>query len=433
MGRKLRIGDVLRYPGTKDVATPTIDGFANFYFTTNSPGHKRALLEAGINPVAKVKSITGLRRPVVLIRSSPWKAGSEQTPWHDVFDLDHGHVRYFGDHRADTTGPVGGTTGNAALLEAFDYHQAPTVAGRAAAAPLLLFRSVPKNGKEKGHVEFCGVGLIERAERVVQWAGHARSTFTNYAFDLAVIDLSAENDTVDWDWITVRRDADIADADALKHAPAAWRDWVKHGHSVLPRVRRRVARSRVVKVKDQRPSVGNGAAADLQAVYHRFDGQKHAFEALASAVAARVMRASGHGYIEGWLTRSSGDGGADFVGRLDLGSGLAGTRLVVLGQAKCIKPDSLVSADQIARVVARLQRGWIGVYVTTGAYSEPAQLEMVEDRYPIVLINGQDLVKQLREIAHEDHGGNLSDCVEHLLANRSLEVLNRRPEEILLG
>lgn len=73
------------------------------------------------------------------------------------------------------------------------------------------------------------------------------------------------------------------------------------------------------------------------------------------------------------------------------------------------------------------------MYVTTGAYPEPAQLEMVEDQYPVVLINGQDLVKELREIAREDHGGDLATCVEHLLSSQQLEVFNRRPEEILLG
>ncbi|MER5642463.1 restriction endonuclease [Kitasatospora sp. NPDC002227] len=433
MGRVLGMGETLRYTSAKDSGPATVGGYSNFYFVTESPGQKRALLEAGINPMAKITAAAGVRRPAVMIRSSPWKAGSEQTPWHDVFDLDNGHVRYFGDHKFDTVKPLGSTTGNAALLEVFDGHQAPTAEGRAAAPPLLLFRSVSRNGKVKGHVEFCGVGLIERAERVVQWAGRARTTFTNYVFDLAVIDLAAEGDKLDWEWITARRVAGRSDAEVLELAPTAWREWVKHGHSVLPRVRRRVARSRVIKVRDQRPASGSAAETDLEAVYRRFDGDKHAFEALASAVAARVMRASGHSYTEGWLTRRSGDGGADFVGRLDLGSGLAGTKLVVLGQAKCIKPDSLVSAEQIARVVARLRRGWIGVYVTTGAYSEPAQLEMVEDQYPVVLINGQDLVKELREIAREDHGGDLSGCVEHLLNSRPLEVLNRRPEEILLG
>ncbi|MFG2825515.1 restriction endonuclease [Kitasatospora sp. NPDC048365] len=423
---------MLRYTASKDTAPSTIDGFDNFYFVTESPGQKRALLEAGINAMAKVKAADGMRRPAVMIRSSPWKAGSEQTPWHDVFDIDNGHVRYFGDHKPETTKPIGSTTGNAALLEAFDSHQATTAEVRAAAPPLLLFRSVSKNGKVKGHVQFCGVALIERAERVVQWGGPTRTTFTNYVFDLVVLDLTAEDDKLRWDWITARRDSDRTDAEVLEMAPTAWREWVKHGHSVLPKVRRRVARSQVVKVRDQRPTPGSRVEADLLAVYKRFDNDKHAFEALAAIVAAKVMRGSGQRYDEGWLTRRSGDGGADFVGRLDLGSGLAGTKLVVLGQAKCIKPDSLVSAEQIARVVARLRRGWIGVYVTTGSYSEAAQLEMVEDQYPVVLINGQDLIKELYEIAGKDHGGDLMGCVEGLLSSRSLEVLNRRPEEILL-
>lgn len=132
------------------------------------------------------------------------------------------------------------------------------------------------------------------------------------------------------------------------------------------------------------------------------------------------------------MTRRSGDGGADFVGRLDLGSGLAGTGLVVLGQAKCIKPGSLVSAEQIARVVARLRRGWIGVYVTTGAYSEPAQLEMVEDQYPVVLINGLDLVRELHLMARDDHGGDVETCIDQVLRGKDVAVTSRRPEEILL-
>lgn len=433
MGRKLRVGEVLRYTSAKDSTKPVIEGFSNFHHVTDTPGRKKALLEAGINGMARIKTSRGSRRPAVLIRSSPWKAGSAQTPWHDVFDMDNGHVRYFGDHKAGLDKPVGTTLGNSVLLETFADHQAPTVEGRVGASPLLLFRAVSRNGKVKGYVEFCGVALIERAERVVQWAGADRTTFVNYVYDLALLDLTAEDDRLDWDWISARRDPAIDDDDILKLAPKAWRDWVRNGHSALPRLRRRVARSSVVKVREQRPVPGSKDEADLWAIYRRFDEDKHAFEALASAVAARVMRASGHSYQEGWLTRRSGDGGADFVGRLDLGTGLAGTRLVVLGQAKCIRPDGLISAEQIARVVARLRRGWIGVFVTTGAYSEPAQVEMVEDQYPIVLISGMDLLSELRAIARDDHGGDLMACMEHLVASESLAITNRRPEEILLS
>ena len=432
MGLALRIGQVYRYASGKDPKPPTSGGYPNFYHVTHSPGLKRALLEAGINGMAKVNAPDGERRPAILIRSSPWKAGTEQTPWHDVFDMDNGHVRYFGDHKAGLDTTPGTTTGNAALLEALPGHQGRTPEERAAATPLLLFRSVSRNGSPKGHVEFCGVGVIERAERLVQWGGRDHTTFVNYVYDIALIDLTAENDEVAWEWIHARRDKDILHAQALEQAPRAWREWVKYGSSALPRLRRRVAKAKVVKVRDQRPKPDSPDAADLDLVYKYFDGRKHDFEALAAAVAARVLRGAGHSYLDGWLTRRSGDGGADFVGRLDLGSGSAGTSLVVLGQAKCVKPGTLISAEQIARVVARLRRGWIGVYVTTGAYSEAAQTEMVEDQYPIVLVNGMDLVRELRSMARDDHGGDLSACIEHLLSSQETTVTNRRPEEILL-
>ncbi len=432
MGGQLRVGQVYRYASGKDPKQPSLDGHPNFHHVTHSPDLPRALLEAGINGMAKVKAPDGPRRPVILIRSSPWKAGTAQTPWHDVFDMDNGHVRYFGDHKASTTVAPGTTNGNAALLESFIRHQGHTPKERATASPLLLFRAVSRDGKPKGHVEFCGLGIIERAERLVQWGGKEHTTFINYAYDIALIDLTSEDDEVSWEWIHSRRSESVTDAQALELAPLAWREWVRHGSSALPRLRRRVARAKVIKVPEQRPKASSAEAKDLELIYKHFDGRKHDFEAIASAIAARVLRGTGTSYLEGWLTSRSGDGGADFVGRLDLGSGLASTSLVVLGQAKCIRPDSLITAEQIARVVARLRRGWIGVYVTTGAYSVPAQTEMVEDQYPIILVNGLNLVHELRSIARDDHGGDLTACIEHILNGRETAVTNRRPEEILL-
>ncbi|MCV2458379.1 hypothetical protein OEB94_03665 [Streptomyces sp. ICN988] len=212
--------------------------------------------------------------------------------------MDNGHVRCFGDHKAGSSVPPGTTTGNAALLDAFTDHQGRTADERAAATPLLLFRAVPRNGKPKGHVAFCGLGVIERTERLVQWGGREHTPFVNYVYDIALIDLTSEDDTVDWEWIGARRDKGVSHAQALDLAPRAWREWVKHGSSALPGLRRRVARAQVAKVRDQRPKPGSGEAADLETIYKYFDGRKHDFEALAAAVAARVLRGAGHGYVE---------------------------------------------------------------------------------------------------------------------------------------
>ncbi|MBO2461445.1 restriction endonuclease [Actinomadura violacea] len=428
---KLRFGEVYRYAASKDPVPPAVDGFPNFHHITQTPGAPRVQLESGIDVPALCEGADGKRRPVVLIRSSPWKAGSEQTPWHDVFDLDNGHLHYFGDHKAEIDKPLGGSPGNRALLEEQPLHQALSEAGRARATPLLIFRSVTRRNRVKGHVEFCGLGVIERAERVVQRDRHGQ-VFVNYVFDIALLDLRQEEECIDWGWINARRDGSLTLKETHRLAPESWRRWIKEGHAALPKLRRRVAAKAVHKTRDQRPLPGSRQERDLKQIYEFFDGRKHDFEHLAAAVAARVIRGKGAEYREGWLTRPSADGGADFVGRLDIGSGTAIAKLIVLGQAKCVLPNTTISADQVARVVARLQRGWIGVFVTTGVFSESAQAEIVEDRYPIILVNGLLLAEQLRHMANESHAGDLVECMTKLVSSSPAEVMHRRPEEILL-
>ena len=59
----------------------------------------------------------------------------------------------------------------------------------------------------------------------------------------------------------------------------------------------------------------------------------------------------------GWVTSPGSAGGADFIGRLDVGEGFGAAKLVVLGQAKCEALDSPTGGNQIARTVAQLKLG----------------------------------------------------------------------------
>ncbi|MEU9864190.1 HNH endonuclease [Streptomyces sp. NPDC047971] len=215
-----------------------IDGYPNIHHVTASETLAQIQLSKGINPTAKVTTPDGLRRPCILIRSSPWKAGTAETPWHDVFDLDNGRIRYFGDHRVDHTVQVGSTQGNAVLLEALAEHQAITAEQRSSAVPLLVFATVTRNRTPKGYVEFCGVAVIDHAEQIEQQA--EGGTFPNYRYELSVLDLSAHDDRVDWAWIEARGNPDLSAADTLELAPRSWRQWVEQGHTALPQVRRQV-------------------------------------------------------------------------------------------------------------------------------------------------------------------------------------------------
>ena len=436
--RPVGMMDIVRYAKGGSRFEVDIDGYLNFHYLTH-PGveeSKRLLLEAGINRIAAIDADGGSRRPALLLRSSPWKAGHETNPWEDAYDLDHGHVRYFGDHKPTTVGLVGVTPGNRALLAAWDLHGSPSRQDRTAAPPLLLFRAVPiinKDGRtiQKGHLEFCGAAIIERLEMVVQREPRQSRTFPNLVVDLVVVDLSDRDDSLDWRWIDDRRDPALNHELALRHAPAAWARWVKDGRMALSRVRRRVMSSRVRTAEEQRPPTGSREAELLHRIYVHFDDRKHQFEHLAATVAAQVFERAGAKYHRGWLTRAGGDGGMDFVGRLDAGSREASTPLVVLGQAKCVKPSSSISPDEVARVVARLRRGWIGVFVTTAVFSKQAQVEVIDDEYPVVLISGGLLASEVLRLAELAYEGDVQATLDAASAGYEQDVTHRRPEEIL--
>ena len=433
--RSVVIHEELRYGRSAGQADPMADGLTNFHWLLSPAelGLPRVLLESGINPTADVVGPDGRRRPAIAIRSSPWKAGKESNPWHDEFDLDHGRVRYFGDHKATTVGLVGSTTGNKALLDAVALHAGTTRGERVLAPPLFLFRAITvyRDGRavNQGHVEFCGAALIERVEHVVQRDQTTGRSFPNIVLDLAVV--RDDGAGIDLRWLDDRRDPSLTAEQALRHAPDSWRRWVSQGRPSIPGIRRRVLSSPVKSSAEQQPTPGSPEAAVLKKVHAFYDGRKHAFELLASRVAAEVLTSSGARYKEGWLSRPSGDGGADFVGRIDMGSLESSTPVVVLGQAKCVLPSSSVSPEQVARLVARLRRGWIGVYVTTGSFSKQAQIEIIDDQYPVVLIAGGLLAETVRRMAEANYGGDLDQLLESTAESYAGAIEYRRPEEVV--
>lgn len=84
-----------------------------------------------------------------------------------------------------------------------------------------------------------------------------------------------------------------------------------------------------------------------------------------------------------------------------------------------------------ARTVARLKRGWLGVYVTTSYFSEAVQREVLEDKYPILLVNGQMLAQEVLGIVHEQGFPDITTFLEKLDRGYEGQVLQRAPEEIL--
>ena len=92
---------VYRYTKLHGADRPTADGHLNFKhaFRGREESDTQLQLEKGIYAPKQLEALDHCRRPVVLLRSSPGKAGTAITPWHDDFDSDPGRITYFGDNR----------------------------------------------------------------------------------------------------------------------------------------------------------------------------------------------------------------------------------------------------------------------------------------------------------------------------------------------
>jgi hypothetical protein len=390
---KFAVGQVFRVPPRSrdgDASSP----FPNLRTVTRGR-HARGLdIQRGMFFFQSVSAPDGkVRRPAFIFDSNNLDKSREDNPWLDVIEPDRGYALYHGDNRRAGRPPLE-ARGNQQLTQTLEQYVDEDL--REFAPPILLFEHVAVEGRMKGYRRFAGFGLPTdiRIQTQASSAGH----FTNLAIELTLLGLEAEHGLFNWAWIDARRDSTLTASQANQLAPKSWREWVRHGDRVLNRVRRNVLRSRVVRPVEQRPADPTSRSI-LQDVYRYFEARPHGFEGLASLVTKRVL---GENCERGWITKRAGDGGIDFVSRLSIGDGFSSASLVVLGQAKLRSPEGApISGEELSRVVARLRRGWLGAFVTTGTFSMNAQEELATDEYPIVLINGDrlalELQKELRE------------------------------------
>lgn len=423
--KRFRMGDLYRYARPCSPSEPVVDGIANFHYVVSIQGLPTLQLERGINVPAATQAPDGVRVSAILLSSNANKLGSVENPWHDTIEPDEGFARYFGDNKTPGFDP-GLAQGNRHLLNQFELHTSPNWAKREMAAPILLFKS-----SRKGYKEFAGLAVITAARRVTQYSDKNGGFFTNYLFDLAILSLTEEDECVAMDWIANRRNKALESSAANALAPKCWLDWVKYGSAELEKLKRRVARYHIVPKKDQVAPVESNKRKVLETVYSFYEHKRHRFEALASLACESMIRETGASYMRGWLTRGSGDGGLDFVGRIDIGEGLSRTKLVVLGQAKCEKVDCPTGGVHIARTVARLRRGWVGAYVTTSFFSEAVQREIYEDQYPVLLLNGAALADEASKLQRAAGFSTFGSFLEHVDSTYEEQVRDRRPEEIL--
>ena len=254
-----------------------MDGLPNYYHETAVPNAGTQFeFQRGIHVAAKVKGPDGKERiPLIFISSSPFKAGSEDTPWRDKYDPDHGYVRYYGDNKSSDK-RAEDAPGNRALLDLMKIYQSGDKNLRATeGVPLLFFERVTVDGRLKGNLKFHGFGIASAAQLVTQYSVNKstgnKDFFSNYQFDLTFLSLKHECEKFDFiKWVTARYDTSLTSEQTNQAAPHAWRDWVNQGVDILPRIRRDVAGNDLIKDKDQIPIKGSQEHKLLMDIYKHY-------------------------------------------------------------------------------------------------------------------------------------------------------------------
>lgn len=427
---KLKSGQIYRCTKKNDSPNKKeIEGLPNYYFYTKVENYNSTFTsQSGIYLAKEVKTPDGSkRRPIVIAFSSPHKAGTEYTPWKDYYDTDHGYVKYYGDNKPGTVQP-NEKQGNKALITLLSKYQSEDAGVRKReAVPIVFLERVKYGNRQKGNLKFNGFGIIDNAKLITQ--SNKGKEFANYVFECTIFSLANENEEFDWDWIAKRCDSNLTTEETNEYAPKSWKDWLRTGN--VEASRRNVDKLNIVKAIDQIPIKNSKEEVILQKVKKFYENKKHHFEILAMECTKFFLEESGTRYTDGWITKKSGDGGIDFVLKINIGSGFEGLDIILLGQAKCEK--GATSGKDIARTVARLKRGWIGAYVTTSYFSEPMQLEISEDKYPLIKINGLKLAELVDRnvLSGTNDYKKLEDYLQMLEEEYNKKISNRKPEEIL--
>jgi hypothetical protein len=108
---------------------------------------------------------------------------------------------------------------------------------RELAAPVLLVKAHGDKGLDYGYRTPIGLGVIWKSD----WVKHEEPglTFSNLRFEILLLDLKLDNNSIDMRWVHSRRQSEITSPEANRYAPAAWSTFVEEGLSSLARLQKR--------------------------------------------------------------------------------------------------------------------------------------------------------------------------------------------------
>lgn len=300
--------------------------------------------------------------------------------WPDTLDREIGIFTYYGDNKEPGRLHDTGRRGNAILQRIFgDAHNGE--AGRKRVPPIFVFRTGAWRAATFLGLAVPGSSDLLRSEDLVAiWHTSKGQRFQNCRARFTVLDAT----DISREWLN---SLIVGEPDDTK-APAAWLNWRDHGR-FQPLLS---ARSIEYRSRSEQLPTATEEIAMLRAIQDHFRERPVAFEHCAAALTRMMM--PDVGLLD--VTRPSRDGGRDGVGQLRIGTGPGSILVDFAMEAKLYTAPNAVNVRDMSRLISRLRHRQFGVLVTTSCIDVQAYREIKEDRHPIIIIAGVDIIQLLK-------------------------------------
>jgi len=300
--------------------------------------------------------------------------------WPDHLYPESGRFVYFGDNK--TPGHEVHDTprkGNLVLREAFDALHS----GRRSDVPPFLIFTKAGRGRDvvfRGLAVPGAIGLSQTEDLVAVWKSRGGERFQNYRATFSILDVP----TVSRRWL-----AELVSGAETNGSPTPWLQWVKKGaYTALLSEKTRGHRT----PDEQLPS-DPGRRALLERIHAHFETHPDGHYAFERCAVDLVRRMDGNvGQVD--LTRPWRDGGRDALGTYRIGTASSELLVDFAIEAKCKIPDGRHGSGvkETSRLISRLRHRQFGVFVTTSFVATQAYKEILEDRHPVLIVSGADIV-----------------------------------------
>lgn len=338
------------------------------------------LMKVGNAKGIRSKNISGSNNKAYIVLYT----SKEEIDWPDRLDSETGKFKYYGDNRSPGC-KIDSKIGNKILESIFNEKN------RYKIPPVFIFSKHPTTNSSRS-VKFLGLAVPEDINMGKDnslkaiWRTSDNKRFNNYEAHFTILKVKS----ISRKWLDCLSDGDPLN---IKYAPKSWINYVKNGLSENIILKA----PKTTKYRDKRRQLpfSENDSKKLKLIYDSYKGNNYGFEFFA----AKLVGLLDNNFSEFEVTQQTRDGGFDALGSYKLGHEGHCIRLRCLVEAKLYDCNGTtgVKIKDVSRLISRLRHKDFGILVTTSYISSSIYKEIIEDRHPIIVISGKDIIDILNK------------------------------------